>query len=81
MPFGDGTGPRGFGPMTGRGVGYCAGFGRPGFANPIRRGGWFGFGPGRRRAYRQPYPIGYRTAAPYPIFGYPQYFNRYIPYY
>jgi len=46
MPFGDGTGPRGMGPMTGRGAGYCAGFGRPGFANPIAGGRWFGFGSG-----------------------------------
>ena len=35
MPFGDGTGPRGLGPMTGRGAGFCAGFGAPGFANPM----------------------------------------------
>jgi len=34
MPFGDGTGPRGMGPMTGRGAGYCGGYGRPGFTNP-----------------------------------------------
>ena len=26
MPFGDGTGPLGLGPMTGRGAGYCAGY-------------------------------------------------------
>lgn len=25
MPGGDGTGPAGLGPMTGRGMGYCAG--------------------------------------------------------
>ena len=25
MPLGDGTGPVGMGPMTGRAVGYCAG--------------------------------------------------------
>jgi hypothetical protein len=37
MPFGDGTGPRGLGPMTGRGAGFCAGFGRPGFASPMHR--------------------------------------------
>lgn len=24
MPFGDGTGPRGMGPMTGRGLGSCS---------------------------------------------------------
>ena len=35
MPRGDRTGPMGFGPMTGRGAGYCAGFGMPGFMNPV----------------------------------------------
>ena len=45
MPFGDGTGPRGLGPMTGRAAGFCAGFGRPGFANPVP-GRWFGGGYG-----------------------------------
>ncbi|MCD6382905.1 MAG: DUF5320 domain-containing protein, partial [Thermoplasmata archaeon] len=25
MPWGDGTGPMGMGPMTGRGAGYCSG--------------------------------------------------------
>lgn len=33
MPRGNGTGPTGLGPMTGRGAGYCAGFGMPGYAN------------------------------------------------
>lgn len=47
MPFGDGTGPRGMGPMTGRGAGYCAGFGGPGYGNPVPRRGWFGLGWGR----------------------------------
>ena len=32
MPGGDRTGPMGQGPMTGRGAGYCAGFGMPGYA-------------------------------------------------
>jgi hypothetical protein len=27
MPRGDGTGPMGVGPKTGRGAGFCAGFG------------------------------------------------------
>jgi hypothetical protein len=44
MPRGDGTGPMGMGPMTGRGAGFCAGFGMPGFLN---RGFWLGFGRGR----------------------------------
>lgn len=34
MPRGDGTGPNGQGQMTGRGMGYCAGFNVPGFMNP-----------------------------------------------
>lgn len=40
MPWGDGTGPLGLGPMTGRGMGYCTGYPVPGFMNP-------GFGRGR----------------------------------
>ena len=49
MPGGDRTGPAGFGPMTGRGMGYCAGYAAPGFANPAfgrgfgRGGGGFGW--------------------------------------
>ena len=34
MPRGDGTGPAGLGPMTGRAAGYCAGYPVPGFMNP-----------------------------------------------
>jgi len=48
MPFGDGTGPAGMGPMTGRAAGYCAGYGVPGYANPgYGRGYGRGFGRGR----------------------------------
>lgn len=48
MPRGDGTGPAGMGPMTGRGAGFCAGFGMPGYANPtLGRGFGMGFGRGR----------------------------------
>lgn len=47
MPRGDRTGPTGMGPMTGRAAGYCAGFDRPGFANPVgSRGYGMGFGRG-----------------------------------
>ena len=46
MPRGDGTGPMGYGRMTGRGVGYCAGFETPGYANTVEFG--YGFGRGRR---------------------------------
>jgi len=47
MPFGDRTGPQGFGPMTGRGAGYCAGSPAPGYANPAPGRG-FGRGGGGR---------------------------------
>ena len=60
MPSGDGTGPSGQGPMTGRGMGFCSGYNMPGFMNPrLRRG--FGLGRGfgrgfgfRRRAFVAP---------------------------
>ena len=46
MPWGDGTGPWGLGPRTGRGAGFCAGFPVPGFLNrfvfPPFGGRWFG---------------------------------------
>ncbi len=48
MPRGDGTGPAGMGSMTGRAAGYCAGYDRPGFMNPMdgRLGGGFGWARG-----------------------------------
>jgi len=47
MPGGDRTGPLGAGPRTGRSMGYCSSYERPGFANPASgfRSG-FGFGRG-----------------------------------
>jgi hypothetical protein len=45
MPWGDGTGPFGGGPRTGRGLGYCAGYDRPGYA--WGGGGYVGRGGGR----------------------------------
>jgi hypothetical protein len=48
MPSGDRTGPMGMGARSGRAAGYCAGFGMPGYANPIPgRGFGMGFGRGR----------------------------------
>jgi len=41
MPAGDGTGPMGQGSMTGRGAGFCADFGVPGYANGPRVVGFF----------------------------------------
>ncbi len=56
MPRGDRTGPDGRGPMTGRGLGYCAGFNSPGFTKP-------GFGRGRGMAWGR----GFRFRAAQPI--------------
>ncbi len=50
MPRGDGTGPNGLGPRTGRGLGYCNGYNSPGFT----RGGYGyrgGYGRGFHRGY------------------------------
>ena len=47
MPRGDGTGPGGMGPMTGRAAGYCAGYSVPGFMNPVGGRGFGGWGRGR----------------------------------
>lgn len=46
MPRGDGTGPWGMGSMTGRGAGFCAGYGMPGYANPVGGRGFGGWGRG-----------------------------------
>lgn len=75
MPGGDGTGPLGLGPMTGRRAGYCAGYSAPGYANAIPGGGrgsgyGRGFGRGRGwgrgfgRGYGYPYAYGNPYVAP-----------------
>jgi len=68
MPAGDGTGPAGMGPMTGRGLGYCGGHGAPGYTSPLpgrgfgrgcgHGGGW---GRGGGRGWRHQY---YATGMP-----------------
>jgi hypothetical protein len=48
MPRGDGSGPMGMGPRTGRAAGFYAGFGMPGSMNQgPGRGFGMGFGRGR----------------------------------
>ncbi|MBN2516977.1 MAG: DUF5320 domain-containing protein [Deltaproteobacteria bacterium] len=80
MPGGDGTGPLGWGSITGRGMGLCAGYPTPGFANPVpgrgfgrgfgrgwgmgRGGGW-----GRRNWFYATGLTGWQRAA----YGYPSY--------
>jgi len=64
MPGGNGMGPWGMGPRTGRGLGFCAGYGVPGYMN---RGFGAGFG-GRRGGF------GWRAGAfgaPGPFYGVP----------
>jgi len=51
MPRGDGTGPNGFGPMTGRAMGFCAGYASPGFASSRGRGMFYGRGFVRGRGF------------------------------
>jgi len=74
MPRGDGTGPLGAGPMSGRGAGFCSWFGMPDYGNaPPAYGYGMGFGRGGCRGWRNRFfargflgwmrPRGY--AAPY----------------
>lgn len=60
MPYGDGTGPAGIGPRTGRAAGYCAGYAVAGYINPYggrskQNGGFTGGfegGRGSGRGYK-----------------------------
>lgn len=63
MPFGDGTGPTGLGPMTGRAAGFCAGFPVPGYINPVvGRAGFYG----SSMPANKPYGVGlYDYGLPY----------------
>lgn len=76
MPRGDGTGPAGMGPMTGRAAGYCAGYAVPGYTNPVSGRGFWGRGRGgrgglgwRNQFYATGLPGWQRTAMGYPAFG------------
>jgi len=81
MPAGNGMGPIGLGPMTGRQAGYCAGYSLPGYMNPTPgRGLWTRFGySGVPAAYGSgPYwqglaPYGY--GVPY-MRAWPRWFGR-----
>lgn len=78
MPGGDGTGPAGMGPMTGRAAGVCAGYGVPGYMNPVGgrgywgRGGNWGRGGGRGRrnwCYASGLPGWARAESGWPAWG------------
>ena len=95
MPRGDGTGPTGMGPMTGRAAGYCAGYGIPGYVNPAPgRGGYWGRGgrgPGfwgkgggrgwRNRFYATGLPGWARAPYSPPVWGGPAAYPPYGPTY
>jgi hypothetical protein len=77
MPRGDGTGPAGMGPMTGRAAGFCAGYPVPGFMNPVGGRGYWGWGRGGGRGFGRGfrwtgaaygYPAWGGAANPYPPF-------------
>ena len=67
MPRGDGTGPRGLGPMTGRAAGYCAGYPIAGFMNAYVGRPGLGFGYGRGLGRGRGYGRGFWPIYPYPI--------------
>lgn len=69
MPRGDRTGPRGFGPGTGRRMGYCYGYDSPGYLRGSGGGmGGPGFGRGMGRGFGGGYgfgpPVDYGYGAP-----------------
>jgi len=75
MPAFDGTGPRGLGPMTGRGEGYCAmvlpspgagrtPYGYAGLAGTAVQGSPSGLRPGMAYPYRMPSVLA-RPLAPF----------------
>ncbi len=86
MPGGDRRGPLGYGPMTGRGMGFCAGYDRGGFAGYGQgrgfgmRGGGPGFHRGnfgrygRGRGYRNRF-FNAAPAMPYGDWGYREVFE------
>ena len=71
MPRGDCTGPSGFGPMTGRSLGYCAGYSSPDFiwSSGWGRGCGWGRGFGRGRRFSPYFPIAQAPVFPSPIYG------------
>ncbi len=78
MPWGDGTGPMGLGPMTGRGAGYCAGYNVPGYMNPIPGFGR-GFGRGWGRGFGRGWGRGFWWRGYYPPYYSPVYRSPTFP--
>jgi hypothetical protein len=82
MPRGDRTGPLGLGPMTGRAMGYCAGYPVPGYAKPgfPRFGlGLGGYGRGWRHMYFATGLPGWARAGWLPAWGMPPVYRPLSP--
>ena len=77
MPGGDGTGPGGMGPMTGRAAGFCAGYPAPGYVNSAGgRGMGMGWGRGRGGGFGRGRGFGWGRAG----YGLPAYGGAVNPY-
>ena len=77
MPGGNGTGPGGMGPMTGKAAGFCAGYSVPGYANPVgERGMGMGWGRGRGGGFGRGRGFGWGRAG----YGLPAYGGAVNPY-
>ena len=77
MPGGDGTGPGGMGPMTGRAAGFCAGYPAPGYVNSVGgRGMGMGWGRGRGGGFGRGRGFGWGRAG----YGFPAYGSAVNPY-
>ncbi len=76
MPSGDGTGPGGMGPMTGRAAGFCAGYPAPGYMNPVGGRGYGGWGRGGGRGRGFGRGFGWARAG----YGYPAWGGAANPY-
>ncbi|MBN2699351.1 MAG: DUF5320 domain-containing protein [Bacteroidales bacterium] len=79
MPTGDRTGPTGLGPMTGRALGFCAGYDSPGYTREFvgGMGRGYGFRGGRGNGFGRGRGMGYGWGRypdrPYPgaLYGFP----------
>lgn len=68
MPWGNRTGPMGYGPMTGRAAGYCAGYQVPGYVSPVAGRGFWG-GAYSAGVPVTAYPPGYASYGPARYYG------------
>lgn len=83
MPRGNGLGPNGAGPMSGRGLGFCAGYDAPGYMQQGFGGGYGSRGRGFRQGFGRGgrgYGLGFRRGGMVPQgYGFPPYGPEYYP--